>query len=362
MLHTNWKDSIALDAQIEEAFIAPLEPSSQIPETYVEVKVVCGALNYSDLNTVYAGFLGSRGRKYEIFGSEIAGWVTQVQNSEELKIGDRVVTFLQSRCGACSRCTRPPFAGCLQMISKPKAAFQERIWLPVNSLRVIAPGITMLQAVSFSFSGTIAAQVVEKAVAEMNSTQNVLVTGANGAVGTYLTQIASRRGAVVANVVRSESLINKCIENGAKAAIAIDSGADSRLLQKLARMTAGKWGFDVVIDLAADVYLHHCVDLIRSGGRYFIVGIGGAELPGSAPYWRTLVEREIEIHGYRFRDDLAQYRSAQELIVNKSVSTVVDSIFPKDRIREACTRAWWSANRFGKVVVTFDDETITAPQ
>jgi NADPH:quinone reductase-like Zn-dependent oxidoreductase len=318
----------------------------------VKVKLVCGALNYSDLNTVYAGLLGLGGKRYQIFGTEIAGLVTQVgAGVRGFEIGDRVVSYRQAKCGFCLRCTTSPI-DTIQTLSRPRAVFQEQLWFNDRDLRLITPEVSMMDAVAFLLSGTVATQIVKEIVDNTTSVPTVLVTSANGAIGSYVTQLASRRGATVMNVVRSESVKQKCNDNGAAATVSVDINTGSRVLEKEARKLTNRLGFDVVVDLAADIYFPRCLGLLKPGGKYLLAGLAGPQSPHPT-YCRDVIEKGIHVQGYTFCGDSASYEAAYQLLATRCVSAIIDSTFTADRIGEACHRAWWSSDKFGKVLVMF---------
>ena len=337
-------------------------PSPKPCARTVEVAVVAGALNYSDLNVVYAGLLGLRGRKYEIFGSEIAGVVTaRAEGCEAFDVGDRVVTQLVPSCGQCYGCRHRNLRACERKIGRPQAAFQDKIWIPVSHLQHIPRRMPMRDAVAISFSATVAADIVRQVICKASPNKYCLVTAANGALGAYITQMASRREMSVMNIVRSSGLEQQCRANGAQAFVAFDSGTTVPVLEREAkRFTKGR-GFDAIIDLAADIYASRCLQLLRPGGHYWLVGAAGTQAVEQTPMkWRWITENEVHMCGYNFREAAGEDCKPENVLETNSVLPLIDSVFPKERIDEACARAWWSTNKYGKVIVTFGHDSVVS--
>jgi NADPH2:quinone reductase len=115
------------------------------------------------------------------------------------------------------------------------------------------------------------------AVASLGSVlgRNVLVPGAAGSVGMYVTQLAARAGARVIATVSSDG----------KAALARRHGADAAVdytrpgwVEQVRALTAGQ-GVDAIIEVDAARNAPHYGGLLRFGGRVVIYGSTEATIP-----------------------------------------------------------------------------------
>jgi len=336
-----WKDAIRDRCFIEAIEVQP--PQRPKAEDAIEVQVACGSLNYSDLNMVHAGAAGLYG-KHAVFGAEIAGWVRTARKSSAFKEGDLVVSRLLSRCRACSLCDKTRHR-CILLAKQPRAAFQERLWLPEASIRKIPAGISPLQAAALQFSAAVALDVLERCL-DLKPGQTLLIAGANSGIGTYLTQIAAGKRLTVINLIRSKSAMPHCLKNGAAAALVTTS--DHQVNGCQAQMYSGQ--VDAAIDLAADFYGPQCLKLLKTGSTYIPVGWSGSRSSDPVQLHAS-VGSSIQLLTYRFQDG----HNPLALLRDQQITPAIDSIYHYTEVEKACERAWWSQGRSGKVLIRFAD-------
>jgi NADPH:quinone reductase-like Zn-dependent oxidoreductase len=345
-----WKDAICDSVRIEAADIgATADDASHWASDKVKVQVYCGALNYFDLNRVYAGLVGAEDRNFEIIGSEIAGRVLALgREVNGFREGDLVVTRLPGPCLECLFCAqgRP---GCKSIATKPVSAFQQEVWISAKALHKIERGVTPLQAVTFQFSGSIALQLVEKCF-PVGEGERVLITAANSAAGAYVTQLAARRGATTVALTRSPDTLPRCRANGAAAALATLPGEDTQALRKRIGREAGIRAFDKAFDFAVDFYSDLCLELVRAGGAYVFAGKSGSA--SAVLQGRDILELGVGLEPYQYSDDRGALGALKKLAAGDAFP-VIDSIFKLDQAAAACSRAWWSTGKYGKVLLTF---------
>jgi NADPH:quinone reductase-like Zn-dependent oxidoreductase len=352
-LPSAWKDAILELCRIEAVNVRSARLPQPQPENAIYIQTACGSLNYSDLNTIHAGTAGWYG-KHAVFGAEIAGWVMRTGKHSRFKEGDLVVTRLLSECGVWGLCKEGKYR-CTMLASQPRAGFQERVWVPEVAVRKVRPGISPLQAVALQFSASVAMDLLERCLL-LRAGQTLLVAGANGAIGTYLTQMAARKELSVINIVRSQAATSYCLRNGAAAALVVSSSGEMAGLRERLPGPASAEGIDAVVDLAADFYGPGCLKLLKAGGAYLPAGWSGA-LETSAVNWREITGRKFQLSPYSFRD--IGY-DPLALLRDNAITPAIDSIYPYTEAQKACERAWWSQGKSGKVVITFADQRTCA--
>lgn len=284
-----------------------------------------------------------------MFGAEVAGWVMESSKQSQFKEGDLVVTRLLSECGACSLC-KEGRGRCTVLASQPREAFQERIWVSEIAVRKVHPGISPLHAVALEFSAAVAMDLLRRCLC-LRPGETLLVAGANGAIGSCLTQLAARKGVRVLNILRSQEAASHCLRNGAEAVFVISSSDELVELRERMPSPVSAAGVDAVVDLVADFYGPACLALLKSGGVYLPAGWSGARQVHPAAV-RPMASGEFQVSPYLFRG--GPY-DPQTLLDNHSLIPAIDSVYPYGEVRQACERAWWSQGKSGKVVIAFTD-------
>lgn len=188
-------------------------------------------------------FVGQRTPRQPIVGLAFAGVVEQLGSGVEgLAVGDRV-------------------AG-----SAP-AAFAELVVARADRVARIPDPVSSIDAATLPISASTALQTVRD-VARVEAGQRVLVIGAGGGVGSFLTQLAAMRGAHVTAVVSAR-----------KSAFARELGAE-RTIDYRVTPDPAQWGaHDVVIDTADGRPLSVLRRALSPRGTLVIVGADGAGGP-----------------------------------------------------------------------------------
>lgn len=188
-------------------------------------------------------FMGWRTPRQPVIGLAFAGVVTAVGSAvESVRVGDRV-------------------AG-----SAP-AAFADFVVADPAKIAVVPAAVSMVDAATVPISAGTALQAVRD-VARIHAGQRVLVIGAGGGVGSFLTQLAILEGASVTGVA-----------SAAKAAFVTSLGAE-RVIDYRESSEPAEWGeFDVIIDTADGRPLHVLRRALAERGALVIVGADGAGGP-----------------------------------------------------------------------------------
>jgi NADPH:quinone reductase-like Zn-dependent oxidoreductase len=147
------------------------------------------------------------------------------------------------------------------------AAFADLVVARANRVAKIPEGVSSIDAATVPISASTALQAIRD-VARVAAGDRVLVIGAGGGVGAFLTQLAVEAGATVTAVV-SES----------KAGLARQLGAQHTIDYRQTPDPA-EWGtHDVVIDTADGRPLHVLRRALTAHGALVIVGADGAGGP-----------------------------------------------------------------------------------
>lgn len=138
--------------------------------------------------------------------------------------------------------------------------------------------VPLPEAIAFETGASIGIPLMTAfhAVAQLGSLlgRTVLVPGAAGAVGLYVTQLARAAGARVIALVSSE----------AKAALAREAGADAAIDYRREDVTArvkaltGGRGADAIVEVDAAANARHWGDWLAFGGQVVVYGSGQADM------------------------------------------------------------------------------------
>lgn len=182
--------------------------------------------------------------------------------------------------------------------------------------------------------------------------ETVLVTGANGGVGTVLLQVAREMEARVLAVGRDMDRLAPLAELGADGLLVLDDD----LAEKVRERTDGS-GADLVIDLVGGDLVPRLLSALRDQGRMVLVGITAgarAELDLG-----ELLRRRLALRGSVLRSRPREEKAAlvegfqafaRERLADGRIAPVVDRVFPFDEIADAY-RAITESGGVGKIVV-----------
>ena len=177
----------------------------------------------------------------------------------------------------------------------------------------------------------------------------LVVTGANGGVGTAAVQIGVALGAVVLAGVRTPGVVSPVAELGAEVC------APNRLLERAIELG----GADVILELIGAAAIGADIEALAPNGRVVVVGVPtGADAAFSV---RTLMARRASIIGTVLRsrthlEKTATVEAFERVVVpqlaNGSVRPLIDSVFPYSEAVSAFDRLS-QAGKFGKVLISF---------
>ena len=175
----------------------------------------------------------------------------------------------------------------------------------------------------------------------------VLVHGASGGVGLAAVQLASAAGATVTGTAGSDEGRNVVLAQGAVAVV--DHGAgDAR--EELRSLTGGR-GFDLIVEMLANVNLGDDLTLLAPRGRVVVVGSRGQVTIDP----RDLMERDGDVLAMRLPNASTEERAAIDATIGAGLAAgiirpVIAETLPLDQAAEAHRLVMGAAHR-GKVVL-----------
>jgi NADPH:quinone reductase-like Zn-dependent oxidoreductase len=212
----------------------------------VRVRIEYASLNPSDWQAAQgAPDDGPASRVFPmVVGVDFAGRVDMIGSGDNrFRVGDQVF----------GRVARPNAAG--------GGTYCDYVSVPQDSaITVVPPGLPLRAAAALPSAGMAAAQILEIAV--LRGHESLLVIGAAGGVGSYLTQLAAARDVRVIAAVRGDER-GRMTELGA--AVTVD--ITDRPLEAAVRESCPD-GVDALVDLvstAPDAFASHAA-LVRGGG------------------------------------------------------------------------------------------------
>lgn len=201
-------------------------------------------------------------------GHEAVGRVLAVgPNVTDWSIGDRVATTHRDFCGQCAPCQRESgslcqgAAGVLGLMID--GGYASHLVAPERCFYAMTDDVPAAEAAVLHCTFGTAYRGLTRFGA-IESGQQVLITGANGGVGSAAIQVASRLGATVTAVTRDESHREYLRNLGAEHVI-VDAG--DRFHKQL---SAGP--VDVVLDCVGPPTFNSSLRSLRPGGRIIVVG------------------------------------------------------------------------------------------
>jgi NADPH:quinone reductase-like Zn-dependent oxidoreductase len=257
--------------------------------------------------------LGIRRLRQPVLGSEFAGVVEAVGTGvSKYQPGDAVVGFTDTglRCHVEYRVMR-----------------EDGLMVPQPA------GLGAGEAAALFFGGTTALYFLRKA--GLRAGESLLVTGASGAVGSAMVQLAVHQGAVVSGVASTRNL--ELIGNlGVTRAIDYTALDFTRLPER----------YDVIADTVACSSFRRCLPVLKEGGRYLAMA---ADLWGTLPH-RAGTKRSM---GGMATARLEDLKTLARLASAGIYRPVVDRVFSFADLPEAHALVD-SGHKRGNVVVEFD--------
>lgn len=201
-------------------------------------------------------------------GHEAVGRVAAVgPDASDWKVGDRVGTMHRDFCGSCGPCTDGSASLCESAAAllglMIDGGYATHMTVPQRCLFTVPEDLAAAEAAVLhctfgtSFRGM-------KSSGRVDAGRHVLVTGANGGVGTAAIQVARRLGASVTAVVR-DPLQEAYVTGLGATQVIVDPGDGFHK-----RLSGGQ--ADVVMECVGQPTFNASLRALRPGGRLIVVG------------------------------------------------------------------------------------------
>lgn len=272
-------------------------------------------------------------------GSDITGVVIKVgKHVDEIMIGKDIVVFPFTSTGPEG----------LEHISEDMSfigseydgGYAEYVVWPA-SLCYDMPLATYKDSAVFSVSGLTAWHMAEQI--KPHSEETILVTGANGGVGSMNVQIASKiYGAKVIALVGDMSLTKEMKDLGATHVLSYKS---DRLAEEIIEINGGP--VDSVLDVVGDALYKSVIKALKKGGKFCIAGsIGGQTTEVDL---RDIYLKHITIFG-SVLGTRKEFKLMLAAISEGKIVPVIDRTFPLEEAALAQTY-FKSSGKLGKIVL-----------
>ena len=193
----------------------------------------------------------------------------------------------------------------------------------------------------FSVSGMTAWHMIEQLQVQPGET--IMVTGANGGVGSLNVQIASQVfGAKVIAIVGDLALEERLKELGADHVLSYRS---ERLAEEILEVNGGP--IDSVVDVVGDALFSTSLEVLKKGGKFCTSGSAGGQK--TELDFRTLYLKHITLYG-SVLGTRAEFKRMLQAISEGKIKPVIDRTFPLEEAREAQTY-FKQAGKTGKIVL-----------
>ncbi|TYS68737.1 zinc-binding dehydrogenase [Sutcliffiella horikoshii] len=257
-------------------------------------------------------------------GSDITGTIVKVGNKVEKSIiGRDVVLFPFTSSGEEGKehiSEDMSFIG-----SEYEGGYAEYVVWPAN-LCFDMPLPSYSESAVFSVSGLTAWHMVQQI--QIQPGQAVMVTGANGGVGSLNVQIASKVfGAKVIAIVGDLNGAERLKELGA--AHVLSYKADN-LSQEILHVNDGP--IDSVLDVVGDALFSISLQVLKNGGKFCISGSAGGQKTNLD--FRTLYLKHITMYG-SVLGTREEFKDMLQAIAEGKIKPVIDKTFPLDKAKEA---------------------------
>ncbi|WJE17555.1 zinc-binding dehydrogenase [Halobacillus sp. ACCC02827] len=323
------------------------KPIPQPKENEVLVKVKACAINNTEI-WMREGAYGTGSKSGwrpegvqfpRIPGSDIAGTVIDKGNGvKDDMVGKDVVLFPFTSSG--EEGTEHVSEDMSFIGSEYDGGYAEYVVWP-SELCFDMPLSNYTESAVFSVSGMTAWHMVEQIQPHPGST--VMVTGANGGVGSLNVQIASKVfGANVIAIVGDMALEEKLKDLGATHVLSYKL---DQLADEIMNINGGP--VDSVLDVVGDALFFTSLQVLKKGGKFCTSGSAGGQK--TELDFRTMYLKHITLYG-SVLGTRAEFKQMLKEISKGRIKPVIDRTFPLEKAREA--QAYFKeSGKLGKIVL-----------
>jgi len=290
-------------------------------------------------------------------GAEFIGRVTEVPDwAHWLKRGQRVAVMPNLFCGRCYYCVNGNESSCLQnsRIEKEpyllaihrQGGWAEKVVVPLQNIVPLPDSIDSEQACTLPVDGLTAWHLTRRVGPKAGET--ALIMGSTGGIGTFAVQIVKLHGCVVIAVVGDDEHSEAMSKLGADHVV---NRNKVDVAKRVKELTSGR-GVDIVVDPVGAATWKTSVASLAPMGRYVTCGVlTGASVELSL---LSLYSMQHQIIGSTTGSKKDLY-SVVQLMAQKRINAVVDSVHPFSELRKAFARLG-QHGRFGKVILRVSEK------
>lgn len=272
-------------------------------------------------------------------GSDIAGEIVNVGASVDTSLkGKKVVLFPFRSSG------KPGFEHISEDMSfigsEYDGGYAEYVVWPAH-LCYAMPLAEYQDSAVFSVSGLTAWHMANQI--QIKRGETILVTGANGGVGIYNVQIASKVfAAKVIAIVGDLALEDELKALGATHVLSYTS---DNLKEEILKVNDGP--IDSVLDVVGDALFATALQVLKKGGKFCTCGSAGGQK--TELDFRTLYLKHITLYG-SVLGTKAEFQQLLDTVSEGKIKPVIDRTFPLEKAGEAQTY-FKKSGKLGKVVL-----------
>lgn len=260
--------------------------------------------------------------KYHIPGSDFAGTVESVgTNVTDLEPGDEVYGDLSS---------------------SGFGTYAEYVTAPVNMIAKKPANLTFEEAAAVPQSGLVALQGLRKGI--IKEGEKVLIVGASAGNGTFAVQIAKAFGAEVTGVCSTRNI-----------ELVLSIGADKVIDYTKDDFTQSGELYDLIFATAGFRSILDYKKALKPEGRYIMAGGKMSQV------YQALAGPLFAIGSKKTLTNLSQHQDRGDLaymtllIESGKVKSVIDTVYPLDRVTEALKHYETGKTR-GKIIISMNGE------
>ncbi|GLS83429.1 NADP-dependent oxidoreductase [Paraferrimonas haliotis] len=169
-----------------------------------------------------------------------------------------------------------------------------------TGMTVLPEGVSAELALSALGMPGMTAYIGYKDILEAKPNQTIVVTGAAGAVGSVVVQMAVADGLNVVGVAGSDDKCDWLTQLGCQGVINYKT---DNVAEKLLALTPN--GVDLMFENTGGEVQHHVIERINPHGRVAVCGLIAdyhSATPAPAPSWINLIKRRARIEGFTITD------------------------------------------------------------
>ncbi|HEY0056043.1 MAG TPA: NAD(P)-dependent alcohol dehydrogenase [Pedobacter sp.] len=213
----------------------------------------------------------------------------------------------------------------------------EYVLVKEKNLAIKPQSISFEQAAALPVAGLSALQILSK-IPSIKTDTEILINGATGGIGMFLTQFAKQQGAIVTAVTNTKGMA--LVEKWQS-----DFSIDYRK-QDVFKLDKQ---FDVVVDLSGKMSFNAVKVLLKKRATFI------STLPSPRSMVASFINNLFSARKYQILilKPSAANLKALVAVAEKNIDVVIDKSFPISSIKEAYQYAM-KGNILGKVIITFE--------